>query len=1467
MEGEVQMARSVFISHSSRDDATVAALHDALDALRVQVWHDARQLSPGDLLAPDVRAALEAADAVIVVLSPHTINSKWVSREIRAALEIQRARGRDAYPVIPIMLDGIEPDALHLWFDEEPLAVRLKVGPGGVQNVLPALLAGLGLALPTDAPAPAALPRAPLADLTLELRDPRLERGDGKQRAAATAELVYRLERDGVREVRSPRFQLVAPLGPIEADELRWYLERYVHWPSGPFRERARRVEALLPQWGRALHAAALEDPAAREVAAAWRLPGADVEQRFSVLVDRDLIAGVADDDAQRQRQAEADEGATALLGLPWELLRDDQGDLCQGGAAVRVRRRLPNRKPKAALVSDAPLRVLLVSPRPEDARAGYIDHRISARPVVEALAELGELAEVSLLTPPTFKALGQELARARARHAAYHVVHFDGHGVYAPETGLGALCFEAEDAVEQLDGRGSRLIDAAELAEVMRDQRVPLFFLEACQSARAERDPTSSVAGRLLQGGVASVVAMSHAVLVETARRFVTAFYRELLRGARVGAAMVAGQRDLRDDRLRLRGFDEDLRLDDWFVPVLYQEEDDPPLIHALPAEQVKDVLARSRALSLGRLPEAPPHGFVGRSRELLRAERLLALQPYAVLLGEGGEGKTTLAAELARWLALSGRCERVAFAALDRHGSAPALLMELGDQLVTGFVSLVARDVEDAWQALERALVERPTLVVLDNFESVLPPAPGAPSEGAFEPDVLDAILSLARRVNAAGATRLVITSREALPEPFASQALRIGRLERREAIDLVARALGQRHQAPLAHDPGESEDEIVRLVDAVGCHARSLSLLAREVAAAGVRVTTATLGELMARLHARHPDDRERSLFASVELSLRRLPAGLREVIRPLGVFQGGGHIAAMAIALGLDMEKPEELRALAAALVGVGLAEEHEYRYLRFDPGLAPLLLSEMSEAERAAATERWAGAMAQLAAFLYQQRSGDDPRMATALTVLDLANLLAALEHVGATASAEAVVAMAGRIESLLQPVGRPRALARASRVREAAMAGLGEWSHARFIAESEAVDRLIEAGRFAEAVAGAQSILERAQAAGEAAFAEAAYDMAVAYFRLGRALRMGGNAAAALEPLREARQRFQALADGGTVTAARMASASITEAGNCLQDLGRLDDAARAYEEAIRLGEQRGDVRDVATTRFQLGTVRLLQRRYDDALAAYHDARTTFGKLGEPQSVATAWHQIGMVHQDARHYPDAERAYQTALRLKVQADDHGAAASTLNQLGNLYAAMGRLEDAVRFYRQCAEAYRLLGDQANEGRACNNLADTLLKLERLDDARRAIERAIECKREFGHALEPWKTFEILARIERASGNAAAADAARQQAITAYLAYRRDGGESLSGGSRIFAAAAQALAAGQAAAKQAEFAQREQRPDLPAYMKPLLPKLRAILAGSRDPALAADPALDYDDAAELLLLLDHLTASEP
>ncbi|MCI0388813.1 MAG: hypothetical protein MOB07_08625, partial [Acidobacteria bacterium] len=127
----------------------------------------------------------------------------------------------------------------------------------------------------------------------------------------------------------------------------------------------------------------------------------------------------------------------------------------------------------------------------------------------------------------------------------------------------------------------------------------------------------------------------------------------------------------------------------------------------------------------------------------------------------------------------------------------------------------------------------------------------------------------------------------------------------------------------------------------------------------------------------------------------------------------------------------------------------------------------------------------------------------------------------------------------------------------------------------------------------------------------------------------------------------------------------------------------------------------------------------------------------------------------------------------------------------------------------------------------------------------------------------HTAEPWKTWSILHDLEQATGDAGAAKAARGQAIASYLAYRRAGGESKSDQAELFALVFQAIQQGATTEAEQTLTELSDR-DAPASYKTLLVKLQAILRGDRNPTLAADPNLDYRNAAELQLLLEGLGA---
>jgi WD40 repeat protein/transcriptional regulator with XRE-family HTH domain len=216
-------------------------------------------------------------------------------------------------------------------------------------------------------------------------------------------------------------------------------------------------------------------------------------------------------------------------------------------------------------------------------------------------------------------------------------------------------------------------------------------------------------------------------------------------------------------------------------------------------PDQAAADVVALGAGrLDWGDAPEAV--GFVGRAQELatLRAWVLKERCRLAALLGMGGIGKTTLAARLAHEVApilqrLYWRSMRDALPASEWLVGAIGVL---SDQRVA------PPEGEDAQlSVLLQLLRERPSLLVLDNFETLLEPGQ---REGRYR----DGYAGYGRLLRTIGEVQhqscLVLTSREAPPElaalvDGAVRALEIGGLDVVESQDMLAdkRLSGTAHE----------------------------------------------------------------------------------------------------------------------------------------------------------------------------------------------------------------------------------------------------------------------------------------------------------------------------------------------------------------------------------------------------------------------------------------------------------------------------------------------------------------------------------------------------------------------------------------------------------------------------------------------------------------------------------------------
>lgn len=77
--------KQLFLSYATADREMARSIAEELRRHGLQVWFDEYELKVGDSLAEKIRDAISSSDYLIVLLSHHSVKSRWVRRELEAA--------------------------------------------------------------------------------------------------------------------------------------------------------------------------------------------------------------------------------------------------------------------------------------------------------------------------------------------------------------------------------------------------------------------------------------------------------------------------------------------------------------------------------------------------------------------------------------------------------------------------------------------------------------------------------------------------------------------------------------------------------------------------------------------------------------------------------------------------------------------------------------------------------------------------------------------------------------------------------------------------------------------------------------------------------------------------------------------------------------------------------------------------------------------------------------------------------------------------------------------------------------------------------------------------------------------------------------------------------------------------------------------------------------------------------------
>jgi tetratricopeptide (TPR) repeat protein len=1048
-------------------------------------------------------------------------------------------------------------------------------------------------------------------------------------------ELSWRRGNEDDRSAPAVKFE--HPFNEKVLADLRWYLEDYLGFPYGLEPDKAKKIEQKFQEWGEHLYNLVFRS-----------------NEKARTFFQEATRAGLD----QCELSISSDD--SAILNLPWELLYSpDYGYLAPLLAGMY--RSLSN-QPVRAELGDMPedrLNILLVIARPYGERD--ISLRTIARPMLEALAPIRQAVNLKVLRPPSFEQFEREL---NAHKGFYHIVHFDGHGGFDPnsqglqhtfgEAGQGVLVFEKEDG-------SPKIVTATQLAQNLADCRVPIFVLNACQSGQAGQDPFSSVATRLVSLGAKGVVAMAYSVYAEAAKHFVGRLYEQLVLGDSLSSALGAGRREILNKRERPspKGL---LPLSDWMVPVLYQQETYKPFPKRVQANSFEDIMGEVKEpipqpqISVD-IPEAGTYGFIGRDYEILRLERAFRQNQVVLLKGMGGVGKTELVLGFAHWLRdTQGRTGGIFFTSFERGATLNNVVNQIGRAWMGDRFAQFPFDQQRA--GVLQYLQTNPCLLIWDNFEPVAGfPQGNEPLLTQEEREELKHWLKEMR----GGQSWVLITSRR--EEPWLDCGYRLENLSGLALAD--AEELAAKILQSVGVDRAALPKEYLELLKLLGSHPLSLRVVLPHLKTKNAVHIINDLHQGLDTFQVAEEEGRDKSLTVSLDYSFTKLSERARQQLLSLAFFCERVNAGLLYFffkspddefgqvyraAFGENLQQADWLALLNEA-TEAGILENLDDNYYKIHPALPWYFRKRLSERHAETQVRNLEKTLlffyAEFANHYRKQLVGNS-ELATYFLLTEEPNLLEYL-----------------RLAEHQQ-----------------------DWIEAQFILQALG-EVYVRVGRKAEFQALCQRALTRIGI--PSATAKAKGRNAFNFWRYLQ--NVNANEALKAADLEGARAVYQEILDEDELTALNDSSVNSYIAGS-YHNLGRVaeeqrryNEATNYYQKALKIFEDTQDFYTAAAVYNQLGSVAKGQRRYDDAMDYYQKALKIYEDVGDKYRTSYEYQGLGDVAREQGNLDTAAAYYQKAVDASIAGNDWRKASTNLSNRGRVLEAQDNSTEALGSYIQ------------------------------------------------------------------------------------------------------------------------------------------------------------------------------------
>ncbi len=1093
--------------------------------------------------------------------------------------------------------------------------------------------------------------------------------------------------------------------------------------------------------------------------------------------------------------------GQPPFHALHWEALKDHAFPQPLALRVTILRKNLSQQAVYTNMHPSPTINLMIVTARPRGKRdMGY---RTVSRPLVEALRKAEVPVQVDILRPGTYKALENHLHETASKHGFgyYHVIHFDVHGSLLtdqefrvmnrsmrtqrsgrqdiqPYEGLKAfLALEGEQ-----DGTAD-LVEAEELATLLIRHQVPITILNACQSGKQIGEHETSLGSYLMQAGIQMVVAMGYTVTVSATELLMRTLYRQLFAKDDLAAGIRHGRTALYNHKSRRAYFDQMIDLEDWMLPVVYQNQP----VQLKPRDFTPEERSAYNKRKLAEKQYAPPepqYGFVGRDLDILQIEkRLLAKRNLLLMRGMGGAGKTTLLKHLRAWWHTTGFVQQTYYFGYDeRAWTLQQILTDIAQQLYGPkyYTDIQPYPLDEQQLMIAERLRAEPHLLILDNLESItgahLAIQHTLPKLGQ------DALRSFLADL-AKGRTLVLLGSRGGedwlARGTFDDNIYDLPGLDAEAASTLADRIL-ERNGA-LQYRDDENLRKLIKLLDGFP--------LAMEVVLANLRQQTPD--ELLEALQAGDVrldtpasqqkgkdifEQKTESILRCIDYSHSNLSPDAQQLLRCLAPFtsvidlgwikQYTTHLKEQPSLATLSFERwPEVIQ--EAVNWGLLSPDRDIPRFLHLQPTLSYFLRNRLNAPEqaevRSAVETAFRELYDQVGNELYQLFNSKKPRerqKGQVLTSLEYENLVTALN-----------LALAARISISSTYFTLSKYLDATHDQRRGLE--LGQTVLGRL--EMYPADKL--AGSLsAEFVGVICDIARRQLNLKEYAAANASYQKALSHLLENKHLDADtikkrsasiyhelGKVAEEQRQWTQAEQYYQQALRLFIEYNDREAQAmTYHNLGYVAQEQRQWTQAEQYYQQALQIKREDNHRYEQAATYHNLGYVAQEQRQWTQAEQYYQQALQVYGEYNDRYHQAETYHNLGMVAGEQRQWTQARKHFLTAVEIDVEYNDRYAQADIYHELGWTARKQRQWTQAEQYYQQALQIYVEYNDRYAQAKTCRNLGWVAQEQQDWAEAERCYRDSLALAEEQGDMAGAATTSTRLAIVASSAGRPAEAE---------------------------------------------------------------------------------------------------------